>query len=181
MKILQKSQQCFAYLKYSGMVGPMRLAPRLLAISFLVPFFTQCGSKSAPSTNAVTGPFDNRGNYIEDWVDQPDKWFKPTSQPEGKSKQTSTAKKETTPPPDIAVVTQSQPRPEIKSTPRPTPKPTPKPKPKPKPTVITHKVKKGDTLSGLSRKYGTSISKIQSANGIRGSVIRLGQTLKIPK
>lgn len=37
--------------------------------------------------------------------------------------------------------------------PKPAPKPTPKPKPKPAKKYRTHKVKKGDTLWDLSRKY----------------------------
>jgi LysM repeat protein len=54
------------------------------------------------------------------------------------------------------------------------------PRPKPKP-IVRHLVKKGDTLYSLGRRYGTSVSSIQRANGISGTNIRLGQTLKIPK
>gem|GEM_PF-1653450 len=43
-----------------------------------------------------------------------------------------------------------------------------------------HKVKRGDTLWGLSKRYGRSVSSIKRANGLRSSTIRLGQTLKIP-
>ncbi|MBN1446007.1 MAG: LysM peptidoglycan-binding domain-containing protein [Candidatus Omnitrophica bacterium] len=42
-----------------------------------------------------------------------------------------------------------------------------------------HTVKKGDTLSGLSRKYGVSISAIKKANNLRSSNIVIGRTLKI--
>lgn len=71
------------------------------------------------------------------------------------------------------------------STPKPTyTAPKPKPKPKPKATVSSssrsHTVAKGDTLYSLSRRYGTSVSKIQSANGLSGNLIRIGQRLKIP-
>ena len=41
-------------------------------------------------------------------------------------------------------------------------------------------VKKGDTLSGLSRRYGVSVSSIQRANGLRSTVIVLGKKLRIP-
>lgn len=41
-------------------------------------------------------------------------------------------------------------------------------------------VTKGDTLSAIARKKGTSVSKIKAANGLSGDLIRLGQTLKIP-
>jgi len=153
----------------------MCFALRLLAPALLLPLLTQCGTTTAPATNAVTGPFDSRGNYIEDWVYQPDKWYRPSSPSERRKPNTVVAKKETTPPPEIAVV---KPRPQATVT-----KPTPKPvvKPKPKPVTVRHTVRKGDTLSGLARKYGSSVSKIQSANNIRGTVIRLGQTLTIPK
>ena len=43
-----------------------------------------------------------------------------------------------------------------------------------------HKVRRGDTLGKIARKYGTSVSKIKRANGLRSSTIRVGQRLKIP-
>jgi nucleoid-associated protein YgaU len=44
----------------------------------------------------------------------------------------------------------------------------------------SHTVTKGDTLYGLARKYGTTVTKIKSANGMSGDMIRLGQKVKIP-
>ncbi len=41
-------------------------------------------------------------------------------------------------------------------------------------------VKKGDTLSGIARRYGTTVSAIKSANGLTGSTIYVGQHLYIP-
>lgn len=41
-------------------------------------------------------------------------------------------------------------------------------------------VKKGDTLSSMARKYGTSVSKIKAANGLKSDTIRDGATLTIP-
>lgn len=52
--------------------------------------------------------------------------------------------------------------------------------PKPEKAII-HKVKRGDTLSEIADKYGTSMSKIKAANKLRSGVIMLGQKLKIPK
>jgi LysM repeat protein len=125
-----------------------------------------------------TGPFDDQGNYRDDWADDPSKWNgrsvpPPTSEP----KPTQIASN--TPPPVVA------PRPPTTtvSTPKPAPKPVskPKPKPKPKPSSTIHTVRKGDTLYGLAKKYGTSVGTIQRANGISGSTIRIGQRIKIPR
>jgi LysM repeat protein len=59
--------------------------------------------------------------------------------------------------------------------------------PKPKPfvlregeTLASHKVTSGDNLSKLASKYGTSISRIQAANNLTGTVIITGKTYKIP-
>jgi membrane-bound lytic murein transglycosylase D len=45
----------------------------------------------------------------------------------------------------------------------------------------THKVKRGDTLSGIARRYGTTVAKLAQANGLKPtSRIRIGQVLKLP-
>ena len=43
-----------------------------------------------------------------------------------------------------------------------------------------HRVRRGETLSFLARKYRTSVSAIKRANRIRSAKIRVGQLLKIP-
>ena len=43
-----------------------------------------------------------------------------------------------------------------------------------------HRVRRGDTLGKIAGKYGTSVSKIKRANGLKSSTIRVGQRLKIP-
>lgn len=46
--------------------------------------------------------------------------------------------------------------------------------------VYFHRVRRGDTLSGISRKYGVSMNKICKINGIRKTtVLRVGQRLRI--
>ncbi len=47
-------------------------------------------------------------------------------------------------------------------------------------STYRHKVRRGDTLGGIARKYGSSVSKIKRANGLKSSTIRIGQRLKIP-
>lgn len=43
-----------------------------------------------------------------------------------------------------------------------------------------HKVVKGETLSGIAKKYGVTVDGIKSANGLKDNNIKLGQVLKIP-
>ena len=59
-------------------------------------------------------------------------------------------------------------------------KPTPKPKPKPKPSYRYHTVAAGDTLYSLSRRYGTSVSRLKSINGLSSDLIVNGRKLKVP-
>lgn len=44
----------------------------------------------------------------------------------------------------------------------------------------THTVTSGDTLFSLSRRYGTTVPAIKTANGLSSDLIRIGQTLTIP-
>jgi membrane-bound lytic murein transglycosylase D len=48
------------------------------------------------------------------------------------------------------------------------------------PRVVYHTVRRGETLSSISRRYGVSTAALQDANGLRGSIIRKGQQLRIP-
>ena len=43
-----------------------------------------------------------------------------------------------------------------------------------------HKVRRGDTLSEIAERYGSTEKKIMRANNMRNSTVMLGQTLKIP-
>lgn len=45
---------------------------------------------------------------------------------------------------------------------------------------VSHKIKNGESLSTISRKYGVSIEALRKANNISGDNIRAGKTLKIP-
>jgi LysM repeat protein len=42
-------------------------------------------------------------------------------------------------------------------------------------------VKKGDTLSGIASRYGSSVSRIKAANGLKSDMIRDGRSLIIPR
>lgn len=45
---------------------------------------------------------------------------------------------------------------------------------------ITHKLRNGESLSSLSKKYGVSIADIKKANGMTNDKLRAGSTIKIP-
>ncbi len=46
---------------------------------------------------------------------------------------------------------------------------------------MIHTVREGDSLYVIARKYGSSVSAIRQANGLRGSLIRPGQSLVVPR
>ncbi len=48
------------------------------------------------------------------------------------------------------------------------------------PPVVRHRVRSGETLGTLSRRYGVSAASIRRANGMRSSFLRAGQSLAIP-
>ncbi|HET7204460.1 MAG TPA: LysM peptidoglycan-binding domain-containing protein [Steroidobacteraceae bacterium] len=48
------------------------------------------------------------------------------------------------------------------------------------PPEVRHRVRRGETLSAISREYGVSLASLRAANDIRGSVIQPGHSLVIP-
>lgn len=178
------------------------LAVASLALVVIVSSCTNSGISSTASYNPGYGPFDRNGNYVEAWADKPAKkhwWSRKPAAPKpaepkkeppriaSNTRPSTPASSSYTPITDAGRTTTVSrppaPRPAPATTYTP-PKPKPKPKPAPvkvKPKSITHTVKAGDTLYGLGRRYGTSVSAIQRANGISGSTIRIGQKLKIPR
>tara|TARA_R110000850_G_scaffold30303_6_gene83559 strand:+ start:300 stop:1286 length:987 start_codon:yes stop_codon:yes gene_type:complete len=44
----------------------------------------------------------------------------------------------------------------------------------------TYKVAKGDTLTAIARKNGTTVAQLKAANGLKSDIISLGQSLTIP-
>ncbi len=50
-----------------------------------------------------------------------------------------------------------------------------------KPAAVYHKVKRGETLSGIASHYGVSQKDLREWNGLQGNVVRIGQTVRISK
>lgn len=48
-------------------------------------------------------------------------------------------------------------------------------------TIRYHKVKKGETLTSIARKYGTTKAEIMKMNGMRSEKLIIGQTIKVDK
>lgn len=48
------------------------------------------------------------------------------------------------------------------------------------PPVVKHRVRRGETLGSIAQRYGTSVSAIKAANGLRSSLIRAGRSYAIP-
>ncbi len=44
-----------------------------------------------------------------------------------------------------------------------------------------HKVRSGESLSVLAKRYNTSMTKLKSINNLKSNSLRIGQTLKIPR
>lgn len=77
---------------------------------------------------------------------------------------------------------EDSPQPDPAPTPDPDPAPAPDPQPNPAPNPsITYKVRWGDTLSGIARRYGTTVAALAQVNGISNpNRIYAGQVLRIP-
>lgn len=182
--------------------------PYFCALSSAVLFcFSACTNPGSVSQSDY-GPFDANGNYVEEWADNP-KYSRSRGAPPPSDVESGMIAAHETPLPTVTSVptppssartslprssaTQSKPKVTAKPTvaankPRPTTtkvtaKPkvaAAKPKPKVKPTSRVV-VKKGDTLYELALRNKTSVSAIQKANGLRGTVLQIGQSLTIPK
>lgn len=51
---------------------------------------------------------------------------------------------------------------------------------RPEENLVIHRVRRGDTLGHLALKYGSTVRLIQKANGLHGTMLRVGRTLNIP-
>lgn len=153
------------------------------------------GGNSAALAN--TGPFDNNGNYVEEWADNPSKWRKSGGSPSPHELKTDRlpeiALNDQPPQNSVPLASYTATRPVtavssagakpviVKPKTQPVAATKPKPKPTPKPVKTRYVVKKGDSLSAIASRNGSSVSAIQKANRISGTLIHPGQSLTIPK
>lgn len=49
------------------------------------------------------------------------------------------------------------------------------------PRTVSYRVRRGDNLTRIARRYGTTVTALKRANGLRGDRIRAGATLRIPR
>ena len=143
--------------------------------------YTDSSSRKTDAERAAR-PFDEAGNYREDWVAKGEGAAgvrdTPTSAAYTQDADDTPARPRT-----VASSGSSGPKKSSGSSGSGARKSTtsskPKPKPVAKPTYV--KVKPGDTLYGLALKNGTTVAAIKSANGLKSDTIVDGKSLKIPK
>ena len=58
--------------------------------------------------------------------------------------------------------------------------PPPAKRPKIQQAIVRYRVSRGDTLIGLARRYGSSVTAIQGQNDLPDHIIRIGEVIKIP-
>ena len=147
-------------------------------------------------------PFDASGRYIDAWAAEgavrygrrvntdrsEDGRNEPTAPPErrplvipvSQSSQPTpiTASRPATSPTKKSTASLTPPPPR-KTTAKPTAKTTAKTAAKTRST--SHIVKRGDSLSSLSNRYGVTIQALKKANGLKSNMIRDGRKLVIPR
>lgn len=73
-----------------------------------------------------------------------------------------------------------EPMPEVQPEPEIPAEPEAKPATAPKPAATVYRVRQGDNLYKIAKKYGTTVDKILKANNLADTNLKVGQRLKIP-
>ena len=63
----------------------------------------------------------------------------------------------------------------------PAPNSPPAPRPRPTGPCYEYTVQSGDTLSLISKAFGTTVQKIKDMNGMKSDALKIGQKLNVPK
>lgn len=145
-----------------------------------LPSISLATSSATPPHNlpSYEYPFDSSGNYVSDWAAEGERRSGRSAANDSDTQRWSsshggsaTARK-----PKVTTVSKSKSS-ASKSK-------TTASKSKAKPAAggsRSHTVKKGDTLYGLALRYGTTVAKIKSANGMSSDMLKIGRVLKIPR
>ncbi len=65
-----------------SIIRPMKLALWILPSCAVALFMSSCANHEKTTSDLGTpGPFDSRGNYVEEWADNPSKWRRPGRAP----------------------------------------------------------------------------------------------------
>lgn len=198
-------------MKFSLSQLSLRSLASLLGLSLFSSIIASCSSGGGGGlAGSGHGPFDSRGNYVEAWADNPEKWKgRPSASPAvdtapepvllaaNDAPPANVTPIATTPtrPVQVASLKSSSSttsiKPRTSSTTVSTKAKTTVAKTTAKPKAVTSKskassssrvvVKKGDTLYGLALRHKSSVSAIQKANGMRDSKLSIGRSLVIPR
>lgn len=83
--------------------------------------------------------------------------------------------------PPVAIVAVAAATPAVTPSPSPAAAATEKPKPTTKISTITHKVKSGESLYVVAKKYNVSIKDLKTWNSLKADKVTVGQSLKIQR
>ena len=134
-------------------------SPKIRGVPGNLPSININGSAHTPSHNMARAdyPFDSSGNYITAWAAEGSSSAGPSdyrsSSPRRGKPTTSSSRKSSSGTKSKSSSTSSR----------------------------RHTVKSGDSLWSIARKYGSSVAKIKSANGLKSDTIRDGRSLVIPR
>lgn len=134
-------------------------SPKIRGVPGNLPSININGSAHTPSHNMARAdyPFDSNGNYITAWAAEGSSSAGPSdyrsSSPRRSKPTTSSSRKSSSGTKSKSSSTSSR----------------------------RHTVKSGDSLWSIARKYGSSVAKIKSANGLKSDTIRDGRSLVIPR
>ena len=134
-------------------------SPKIKGVPSNLPSININGSANTPSHNMARAdyPFDSNGNYVTAWAAEGSSSAGPSdyrSSSSRRSKPTTTSSRKSS----------SSTKARTSST-----------------ASRRHTVKSGDSLWSIARKYGSSVAKIKSANGLKSDTIRDGRSLVIPR